>query len=154
MINTQVKLDDRPNKTVNALVSTYIPSNNICDPLGESWLFLFDAFTGLPAPQLATFGTGVEGGTITVNAHGSSGPQTYQEMTSLKKVGVGMASEAWVLKTDDGVMYGATAFAGHRVVFRETGPMSARNALISWREVLDMNFDLENRGNLLYNDLL
>jgi hypothetical protein len=69
-----------------------------------------------------------------------------------------MASEAWVMKTNAGTVYGNTGFNSNRNLITVDSTPSV--GFISWREVTDMGFDLKEgdgssgSNNLLYKDLL
>ena len=153
LINTQVKVDTLANGRLNATVTTYVPSANICEPLGESYIIVYDAFAGLPAPYMDVYG-GIQGNEIEVTSGGGGGTTTkYQEVTGVKRVGAGMASEVAIRKTESGTRYEAVGFAGQRVGFDIPGGQSVGPGFISWREVLDMRFDLKEGTDALFNDL-
>ena len=143
LINTQVQLDTLANERVNAVVTTYVPSANLCEPLGESYLTLFDAYTGIPAPYMGSYGEGITGAV--------KGEST--EVTATKVVGAGPASEGYVLKTDGGTTYGATGFLGQQPTFKVPEDQSDGSRFISWREVQDMGFDLREDQGALYDQI-
>ena len=152
LIHTQVQLDELANGRVNAVVTSYLPSNSVCEPLGSSYVFVYDAFTGLPAPYMGVYGGLIGDSREFEDSEGNK--STHNQVTVMKKVGAGMASQAWVLKVDGGTTYGATGFAGQRVVFRVPRDQSDHSRFISWREVLDLNLGIQDNPDLMFKDLL
>lgn len=148
MVTTQPKIDGLPNGGSNTVFTSYLTSADVCTPDGKSYLNVVDTFTGLPAPYMKTYGGFEPGRSIT------AGQSAARQITGVKRAGDGMASEAWILKSGSQTVYGNTSFNSNRnkIYLGE----SEGNAIISWREVLDMNFKLfekaDELGNL-YNDL-
>lgn len=135
MVVTQPKIDGLVNGGSNMIYTSYLTSKEICDPAGESFLNVVDTFTGLPAAYMKAYG--FQGGDeLTVNG------VTTKQVTGVKYAGKGPASEAWILKTGEGTVYGNTSFNGTRnTIFLQQDQSQASN-VISWREVLNMGFDL------------
>ena len=159
MVTTQPKLRALANGQSNTALTSYQASANICDPTGESYLLLYSTFTGHPAPYMKDYIGFTPGDTISVTPGGGGSPVTYNQVSGVKKAGAGMASEAWILVGDGSpgtrTIYGNTAFNSNRNQIYEEGGPTADNQLVSWREVLDMGFDLDIEDNLesLFNDL-
>lgn len=152
VVTTQPKLDAVGNRS-NTVLSTYQPSANLCEPSGESYLLVYETVTGLPAPYMSAYSGFNPGGSITLYNSDGTKKGDYNQITGVKKAGSGVASEAWILKTGSKTIYGNTG--SKRNMIYADGDTSVNNALISWREVLDMGFDLNIRDNLnsLFLDL-
>ncbi|MDR1921665.1 MAG: hypothetical protein LBS31_07990, partial [Candidatus Adiutrix sp.] len=147
LVSTQPKIDGLPNGGSNMVFTSYLTSDNICDPSGESYLQVADTFTGLPAPYMKSYGF-TPGGSLLIE------DKMANQVTGVKKAGAGMASEAWVLKTGEGTVYGNTSFNSNRNTLFLRGDESEASSVVSWREVLDMGFDLKENEGALFNDLL
>lgn len=123
----------------NVIFTSYRTSANYCEPSGVSFLNVIDGCTGLPDPSLALW-SGFDLGS------------NKEVVTAIKKAGAGMASEAWVTES----AYGNTSFNSRRNMAHPPAEFQAGPGVISWREVLDMGFDLGEDGdeeNLLFDDL-
>jgi hypothetical protein len=147
LVSTQPKIDGLPNGRSNTVFTSYLTSDNICDPSGESYLQVADTFTGLPAPYMKSYGF-TPGDSLVIE------DKTANQVTGVKKAGAGMASEAWVLKTGEGTIYGNTSFNSNRNTMFLPKEQSEASSVVSWREVLDMGFDLKEGSGALFNDLL
>ncbi|MDL2260182.1 hypothetical protein LJB99_04845 [Deltaproteobacteria bacterium OttesenSCG-928-K17] len=146
LVNTQVKLDALSTGRVNAVVSAYLPSNNICDPMGESGFYVYDSSTGLPAPYMLSYG-GVAGTVINVDINGTSTPTT--EVTGALPIGAGMSAEVVIIP---GKYIGQGA-SGQRPAFIVDDNQNLTAGFISWQEVFDMGFDLKEDSDKLYDYL-
>ncbi|MDR1920281.1 MAG: hypothetical protein LBS31_00835, partial [Candidatus Adiutrix sp.] len=137
IIVTQPKIDRLPNGRSNTIFTSYLTSKNVCDPAGQSYLNVADTFTGLPAPYMKDYGF-IEG--LSEAAGGGQPPAL--EVTGAKSSGQGMASEAWILKTGEGTVYGNTGANSARNTMFLPLDQSDASSVVSWREVLDMGFDM------------
>jgi hypothetical protein len=117
--------------------TSFQTSANVCNPDGKSYLNVVDLFTGLPAPYMGGY-SGFEPGDPAKQTHSLEGGGSENRVTGVKKSGAGMASEAWVLKTGAGTVYGNTSFNSNRNMVKTDEPSSV--GFISWREVMDMGF--------------
>ncbi|MDR0882137.1 MAG: hypothetical protein LBP55_06305 [Candidatus Adiutrix sp.] len=154
VVTTQPKIDALSNGRSNMIFTSYQTSNNICDPSGQSYLNVVDLFTGLPAPYMGGYGGFEE---VQESALATASGHKETRITGVKNSGAGMASEAWVLKTGAGTVYGNTSFNSNRNMVNVDEPPDV--GFISWREVLDLGFDLKegqapDDDNLLFKDLL
>jgi|GEM_PF-3009068 len=147
VITTQVKINGLRNGRSDSVVTSYLTSANICEPAGKSYLNVLDTNTGLPAPYYASYVGFAEGRSITL-----SDGTVIRQATGVKRAGDGMASEAWILKSGAKVVYGNTSFNSTRnMVWAEE--MGEANGIVSWREVLDMGFDLMEKSGGFLKDL-
>ncbi|MGL4209318.1 MAG: hypothetical protein ACRCTY_08010, partial [Candidatus Adiutrix sp.] len=53
----QVALDGLPGGMSNMIFTTYVPSFNPCSNEGHSYMYIVDAYTGLPRPDMAAYGS-------------------------------------------------------------------------------------------------
>jgi hypothetical protein len=156
VITTQPQIDGLPNGRSNTVFTSYVTKDSICDPLGNSNLNVVDTFTGLPHPDFLDYVGFTDGGLMTIaGSSGSSEP--ISQATGVRTAGKGMASEAWILKTGEGTVYGNTSFNSNRNRIFVPAALSDRSGIVSWREVLDMG-DILNMGEIpaaeLFKDLV
>ena len=145
LINTQPKIDGLANGRSNTVVTVYQTTFDICNPLGQSYLYLFDTFTGLPAPYMADY-IGFDFGHTD-----SSSSSDVSQVTGVKAAGRGIASEAWIMKGSGQTVYGDTGALGNQVPI--IAPNTITSGFMSWREVKEMEFDMGTDGTL-FNDLI
>jgi type IV pilus assembly protein PilY1 len=140
MILTQPKIDALPNGRSNLVVTTYEPSNDICNPEGNSFLLLADTYTGIPAPYMASLGFDEPTTPITFG----SGANIAHQITGYLDAGRGQATEAWIIKTTAGTDYGSTgANQVSYAVHMDSGNDGFVSGTLWWREVMDMGFSLD-----------
>ena len=133
IVTTQPKLDALSGGRSNMVLSSYQPSTEDCEQGGRSYLHVLDTFTGLPAPYMASYGM-EPGVPLSGDKHFLTG--------AIRSAGLAQATEAWILKTDRGTIYGNNSANGARnTVFIPAG-QSLVSSIISWREVTDMGFSL------------
>ena len=131
----QPKITGLTNGQSLAAFTTYEPDINVCNPEGRSYLHVIDTFTGLPAPYMHQMGFipgKVSGGEA---ADGSQG----QQVTGYINAGAGKSTEAWII----GDIVGATGQDGTPHTLRIPREVMVNNAIISWREILDMGFTMK-----------
>lgn len=145
IITTQPKLDAVDEKESNMVFSTYITACNICEPLGDGYLYVVNTYTGLPAPYMIDY-------SLSAGMPGPKDGDTVQ-ITGIKRSGVGMPSEAWIIKSSEGTMYGNTSYNSARNTVFVPKQQSNVSAYISWREVTDMGFDMKEGTQGLFDDL-
>jgi hypothetical protein len=136
----QVLIDRLANGSSNMVATVYLTSNTICDPSGNSLMYVADTFTGLQPPYMSEYG--LEGGdTITVT-DSEGKPVTYKQNTGLKDAGKGLGSAPTMLKTAEGTSYNITNANSAITSIPLSNTQSETSNIVSWREVLNMGFDL------------
>ena len=142
LINTQPQIVSMGNGTSNTAVTVYQTTFNMCDPLGQSYLYLYDTYTGLPSPAMKDY-TGMDVGATTKDGN--------RQMTGVAYIGKGLASQATVTYTEDGIKFTGQGPTSKGEI---TAPGGLRSLFMSWREVMDMEFEMDKDGKDLYQDLL
>ncbi|UQZ87824.1 hypothetical protein C4J81_00755 [Deltaproteobacteria bacterium Smac51] len=151
MCVTQPKIDGLGNGNSLMAFTTYEPSQNKCDAEGRSYLHLADTFTGLPTPYMGAYD-------LVPDSNGEG------QVSGFMNAGSGHSTEAWMIKTDEGLKIGTTGQNSsiHSLFIPEGGlntedpddddgggsssgdgsPITG--SVISWREVLDMGFTMSD----------
>ncbi|MDR1051450.1 MAG: hypothetical protein LBP95_10305 [Deltaproteobacteria bacterium] len=143
MILTQPKINALPNGRSNLAVTTYQPSVELCDPEGFSFLYLVDTFTGIPSPESSRYNFD-EAITGPITLAGSDG-KTYNQITGYLAAGKGQSTEAWILRSSNGVKYGTTGAnqTPYEVNVEKPDADAVVTGTVWWREVMDMGMSLE-----------
>ena len=133
MIVTQPKIEGLSNGESLLAVTTYEPSQRLCQAEGRSYLLLADSFTGLPAPYM---------GSLDLVPGSSTNADGAEAVSGYITAGPGQSTEAYILHTDEGVQIGATGqnSSNHKVDMKSEKVVTS--GAISWREVLDMGFSM------------
>jgi hypothetical protein len=150
IVTTQPQIDGLANGRSNTVFTSYLTNDNVCNPVGDSFLNVIDTYTGLPHPEFLGYG-GFEEGNQRAFTDSDGSSKLLDQSTGVKRSGKGLASEAWILKTGEGTVYGNTSFNSNRNRIYLPSDQSDRSAIVSWREVLDMGFSISEAD--LFNDL-
>ena len=142
LINTQPQIIALGNGASNTAVTVYQTNYDICNPLGQSYLYLYDTFTGLPSPDMKDY-YGMDVGAT--NGNGSA------QMTGSAYIGPGLGAQATVTRTETGLKVTGQAPTSKADIKIPGGVVSG---FMSWREVMDMDFEMEKGGDALFKDLL
>ncbi|MDR2945906.1 MAG: hypothetical protein LBV79_04070, partial [Candidatus Adiutrix sp.] len=134
----QPKIEGLANGQSLATFTTYEPDVNVCNPEGKSYLHVIDTFTGVPAPYMYQMGF-LPSDKVNSDSSNPDEATPGRHVTGYINAGRGKSTEAWI----SGDTIGTNGQDGTPYTLKLPTETALTNAVISWREILDMGFTME-----------